>query len=77
MYDLRPMGWEFDGACSGHPSPEWWFPPKGHRATQAKALCAGCPVRCECLAFAVREHITEGVWGGLLPSERRKVGKAS
>jgi WhiB family redox-sensing transcriptional regulator len=31
---------------------------------QAKALCAGCPVRSACLAGALRRGEPWGVWGG-------------
>ena len=36
----------------------------------AKAVCAGCPVRPECLTFALT-GLPEGIAGGLTPSERR------
>lgn len=35
----------------------------------AKSLCAGCPVREECLAAGMSERY--GVWGGTTPEERR------
>jgi len=34
----------------------------------AKAVCAGCPVREECLEAGMREP--RGVWGGLTARER-------
>jgi Transcription factor WhiB len=40
------------------------------QVAQAKAICAGCPVRRECLAFALRTHQVHGVWGGLSEQER-------
>lgn len=38
----------------------------------AKAVCHGCPVRAECLDWAL-EHgeIEHGVWGARTPHERR------
>ena len=30
----------------------------------AIAICQQCPVRCECLAYAVRTQQRHGVWGG-------------
>lgn len=56
-----------------------WFPvatrPEGARAEGARALavCAGCPVRAECLELSLRiwhsggEH---GIWGGLVEADR-------
>lgn len=40
---------------------------------QAKAICASCPVRLHCLAFALSTNQEEGTWGGLTPSERRSL----
>lgn len=37
----------------------------------ARRVCGGCPVRQQCAEFAVRTGEPEGIWGGLLPSERR------
>jgi WhiB family redox-sensing transcriptional regulator len=39
----------------------------------AKAICAQCPVRAECLEFAVTTNQEFGVWGGLTEDERRVV----
>jgi WhiB family redox-sensing transcriptional regulator len=39
----------------------------------AKSLCADCPIRLECLEYAVAVDEQYGVWGGLSPSERRQL----
>ena len=39
----------------------------------AKALCAVCPVREECLEHALRENERYGVWGGLSEVDRAKL----
>lgn len=36
----------------------------------ARAICSDCPVRPECLSFAVSHDLKENIWGGLLPDER-------
>lgn len=48
------------------------------RVAEAKAVCAACEVRSECLAWALR-HETPGdpkagggVWGGMTMPERRR-----
>ena len=41
------------------------------RERQAKAICARCPVRIECLEYAVRIREPHGIWGGLNELERR------
>ncbi|MFB6813084.1 WhiB family transcriptional regulator [Streptomyces sp. NPDC056347] len=39
--------------------------------TEAKALCAQCPIRAACVEHAIRHGETDGIWGGLTPAERR------
>ena len=40
---------------------------------RAKAICATCPVREDCLTFAVELNQTDGIWGGRTPAERRRL----
>jgi WhiB family redox-sensing transcriptional regulator len=40
------------------------------RADAAKDVCSRCPVRAECLAFALANGEEFGVWGGMEPDER-------
>ena len=42
------------------------------QVTEAKAICAACPVRPECLAFAFETSQVHGIWGGLTEEERRQ-----
>jgi hypothetical protein len=48
--------------------------PAGHRVV-AKRYCLVCPVRMECLRYAMSNGIREGIWGGLAPEERTKLRK--
>lgn len=42
----------------------------------AKAICRDvCPVRAECLGWAVKENQTLGIWGGLEPAERKTISR--
>jgi WhiB family redox-sensing transcriptional regulator len=41
------------------------------REAEAKAVCAGCPVRDACLAYALDSGQDYGIWGGLTEDERR------
>ncbi|NXY95449.1 WhiB family transcriptional regulator [Streptomyces sp. BR123] len=43
----------------------------GAAQTAAKAVCADCEVRLECLAQALDNRIEHGVWGGMTERERR------
>ena len=38
---------------------------------KAKAVCAGCPVRKDCLEFALDTSQEYGIWGGYDEDERR------
>lgn len=48
-------------ACVGH-DPELWF--RREHADEAAAICAGCPARAECDAYADAAPIKYGMWGG-------------
>jgi WhiB family redox-sensing transcriptional regulator len=63
--------------CGPDPA-ELWFAesPGDPRIASAKAICATCPVRSECLAFARLARCKTGVWGGLTPLERRRLARA-
>lgn len=42
-------------------------------ARDARELCRTCPVRAECLAYALDERIEYGIWGGLDEVERSRI----
>ncbi len=50
-----------------------WFPDPKEPAEAAKAVCAGCPVRDECLDYALASRQRFGVWGGMSEQERRRL----
>lgn len=39
----------------------------------AKAICAGCPVRATCRAYALTAREPYGIWGGLTARERTRI----
>ncbi len=68
-----PSDWRALAACRDSDS-SVFFPEVGSdvaRIAAAKEVCAGCPVREDCLSFAVETNQSEGIWGGRTPSERR------
>jgi WhiB family redox-sensing transcriptional regulator len=72
--------WRSWAACQSA-DPDLFFPisssgPALAQVAQAKAICAGCQVRRQCLAFALRTHQVHGVWGGLSEEERYQVLRA-
>src|SRR3978361_2516851 len=64
--------WRLDGLCA-ETDPEAFFPEKGGSTRDAKRVCAGCPVRLECLEYALGNDERFGIWGGLSERERRRV----
>lgn len=66
------LSWQADAACRGV-SPDLFFPEDEASETAAKAICATCPVRVSCLAFALAREQRYGIWGGLNERERRKI----
>ena len=70
--------WRLRGAC-GNEDPELFFPVGETSSTskrqieQAKSVCAVCPVRSRCLAEALANSDTYGIWGGTSEDERRKL----
>jgi WhiB family redox-sensing transcriptional regulator len=50
-----------------------FFPATEDAAGPAKAVCAACPVREQCLEWAIATRQEDGVWGGLTDNERRRL----
>ena len=46
---------------------------KNAREAVAKSFCARCPVRVECLEYALSTREAHGIWGGLNEMERRRM----
>jgi WhiB family redox-sensing transcriptional regulator len=65
--------WASQAACRAS-APDQLFV-RGAEQNKAKKLCAGCPVKAECLAEALENQIEWGVWGGMTERERRALLK--
>jgi WhiB family redox-sensing transcriptional regulator len=66
--------WTKSAACA-QIGGDFWFPEKGDFANDAKQICSGCPVRAECLEYALDNKIQEGVWGGVNARARRDLAR--
>jgi WhiB family redox-sensing transcriptional regulator len=69
---------DFPTAACQTADPDLFFGPdaererdRQRRVAQAKAICAGCPIRAACLAWALDTNQTYGIWGGADEAERR------
>jgi WhiB family redox-sensing transcriptional regulator len=74
----RPVdyGWQAKASCRGVEA-ELFFPATEDEATPAKAICATCPVRLACLAFALERNEKFGVWGGMTERDRARLSPAA
>jgi WhiB family redox-sensing transcriptional regulator len=66
--------WRLEAGCRWV-DPDLFFPISvsgrgGEEADRAREVCARCPVRSECLDFALRTRQMHGVWGGTTAEER-------
>ena len=50
-----------------------FFPSDGVGVERARRVCAECPVKAECLEYALVYRIDHGVWGGCSERERRRI----
>lgn len=67
--------WRHEAACLDHDA-ELFFPigitgPAIRQTEEAVTVCMGCPVRSQCLQYAVDNHVVDGVWGGMGEHERQ------
>lgn len=62
--------WMRHGECVGSADPAIFFPVTERETRAAKKVCRGCPVREECLTWALTNDEQYGVWGGLSETER-------
>ena len=54
-----------DGSACWGADPDLFFPLPYESTDPAKAICAGCAVRAECLALARARGEQFGIWGGV------------
>ena len=74
------MGWQTRAACRDA-DPELFFPASDDytaaavaaQVAVARRVCLSCPVRIECLSWAVEVSEDYGLWAGMTPDERRAI----
>ena len=69
---MSGVDWRHSALCA-QTDPELFFPEKATQSRDARAVCARCPVRAECLTDALTHDRVYGVWGGTTERERRKL----
>ena len=63
--------WRDDALCAESLNDAAFFPEMGASAKYAQRICAACPVRQQCLEYALDNEIPWGIWGGVTASDRR------
>ena len=66
------LSWQDYANCRGADA-DLFFPERGASTRKAKAICAACDVRQECLDYAITSGEKFGIWGGMSERERRRV----
>lgn len=69
--------WHTEAICRGLPAETFYHHSSNSIAEgRAKAICARCPVRADCLDDAIATGEVEfGIFGGLTPPERRRLAR--
>jgi WhiB family redox-sensing transcriptional regulator len=72
----RALTWEWRerAVCKGET--DAFFSRSHQSLARARALCCECPVRDECLDAALADPGLEGLWGGTIEAERRRLRKS-
>lgn len=68
--------WVADAACIGFEM-MIFFPGADGDAQPALRICENCPVRVECLEYALESRQRYGVWGGATERQRRSILRRS
>lgn len=74
--DAQAIEWMRDGLCA-QTDPDAFHPEPGESLRPAKSVCLVCPVRTECLAYALEHHEQHGVWGGTSARQRQAMLRRS
>lgn len=67
---MKPMTWRSQAACRGSETALWFAEDQGE-VKAAVAVCKGCPVREECLTWAIENGERFGVLGGMTERQRK------
>lgn len=70
---LRDFTWMDDALCRNRKDLDF-FPEEAYNtaAPKAVAVCKVCPVKADCLEFAIENGIQYGIWGGLNYPQRKR-----
>jgi hypothetical protein len=68
--DPSKTPWRELALCLGH-DPDLWFPQESDGGANAVRICSACPVRLDCLGWAIAHNERNGIWGGMSARKRQ------
>jgi len=71
---------ETEPECQSFPDiffPDDWGQSERQANKLAREFCGRCPIRAQCLDYALEANEPHGIWGGTTPHERRQIRKRS
>jgi WhiB family redox-sensing transcriptional regulator len=71
---VNEYDWMTNANCKGV-DVNVFHPRVGESVKPALGLCGKCEVSKECLEFAIKFNITEGVWGGMAENPRARLAR--
>jgi WhiB family redox-sensing transcriptional regulator len=71
---LPNVDWQQKAACVDV-DPQVFFPAREDDSFAARKICCDCPVRMDCLVYAIENRIEFGIWGGWGVRARRRIKK--
>jgi hypothetical protein len=72
------MSWWEQAACKNVEDKSIFFPEQAGsnvEARAAKKVCKMCPVKEDCLAYAIQHSSMQGIWGETSEKERRQIAR--
>jgi len=66
------LSWQNQARCNDL-DPNLFFPRKSDEQKRVIRICLGCPVRLDCLQYALDMPAEYGIWGGTTQEERQQL----
>lgn len=72
---IMPGEWVNDARCTTTGAEAWWPDTKTdpYRTGTALEICESCPVKAQCLQWALDNREVDGIWGGTTADERAQM----
>ena len=70
---MRTLMFNFNDIACKDVDTNLFFSELKSKIEKAKTICNSCPVKSECLEFALNDGIEFGIFGGATPQERKQL----